>query len=282
MPRICPHCRFPFDPDWGDDALPASCPRCGGHIGEAHASDPRAGIATFLRKPAQAADAALTTREAGNKALDRGASTPDEAEAATPTVETFLDVAHADAAPAPAAAAVQSDQPAATSPGFARRSVAPAPSTRTARWQWAVLLLLLFALPLQLLLADRARLAANAGWRPLLVSLCGLLRCDLPPWHEPQAFSMIERDVQPVAGMAGVLQVRATVRTDARWAQPWPRVQLSLADADGRVLGMRDFEPREYLGRAPAGLLDTGQSAQVAFRIRETATPAAAFQFEFR
>lgn len=166
-------------------------------------------------------------------------------------------------------------------PSFARRSVEPALSPRTARWQWIVLALLLLALPLQLLLADRARLGADANWRPLLLSLCGALRCELPPWREPQALTMIERDVQPVAGAPGVLQVRATFRNDARWAQAWPRLQLSLADADGRLLGARGFEPREYLGHAPTALLGSGQSAQVAFRIRETATPAASFQFEF-
>lgn len=298
MPRICPHCRFPFDPDWGDEnpvsragqVLPAPCPRCGGQVSEPATGAAPASIAAFLHKPAVEPVAETTAIRAETTA---SGTAPGEAPPATD-----LPTAHSSPAPvaepaipepepeAPAAAIAEPptviESPTPVAPSFARRSVEPALSPRTVRWQWIVLALLLLALPLQLLLADRARLAADADWRPLLLSLCGAVRCELPPWREPQALTMIERDVQPVAGAPGVLQVRATFRNDARWAQAWPRLQLSLADADGRPLGARGFEPREYLGRAPTALLGSGQSAQVAFRIRETATPAASFQFEFR
>ncbi len=231
------------------------------------------GIATFLRAPASDDTSATPEADAGTDA--------DKTEIAVPMpvvaeVASAAPVAATPPATSPTAAAAKA------SPSFARRTVEPATSRRAALWQWVVLGLLLLALPLQLLLADRARLAADAEWRPLLASLCGTLRCELPPWREPQAFTMIERDVRPIPGSPGELQVRATFRNDARWAQPWPRLQLSLADADGRKVGARGFDPREYLGRAPAGLLQSGQSARIAFRIREPAAPAASFQFEFR
>lgn len=278
MPRICPHCRFPFDPDWGDADLPATCPRCGGQLRAAQANPAPGGIAAFLRVPDEAP---LTSEANVGPATDTGdaeVAAPASAEAevaATDAKSASVSVATASHAATPASAA-------APSPSFTRRTVEPATSPRTALWQWIALGLLLLALPLQLLLADRARLAADAGWRPSLASLCAALRCELPPWREPQAFTMIERDVRPIPGSPGELQVRATFRNDARWAQPWPHLQLSLADADGRTVGARGFEPREYLGRAPAATLASGQSAQIAFRIREPAAPAAAFQFEFR
>lgn len=271
MPSHCPHCRFPFDPDWDDDALPALCPRCGERIAAPSANNPRAGIATFLRKPVEA-PAPAEPMPADETAAP---AAPESAQTATATP--------VDGATTTSPASRPSDDPPpAPSPSFTRHAAEPATSSRAALWQWIALGLLLLALPLQLLLADRARLAADAGWRPLLASLCGALRCELPPWREPQAFTMIERDVRPVPGSPGELQVRATFRNDARWAQAWPRLQLSLADADGRTVGARGFEPREYLGRVPAATLASGQSAQIAFRIREPAAPAAAFQFEFR
>lgn len=238
------------------------------------------GIATFLRVPVPD-EASVTSKADIDVETDTdgaGIATPAsfEAEVIAPAAEPFpTPVANTPPATTPAAVA-------APSPSFTRRTVEPAASPRSALWQWIALGLLLLALPLQLLLADRARLAADAGWRPLLASLCGALRCELPPWREPQAFTMIERDVRPIPGSPGELLVRATFRNDARWAQPWPRLQLSLADADGRTVGARGFEPREYLGRAPTASLGSGQSAQIAFRIREPAAPAAAFQFEFR
>lgn len=236
------------------------------------------GIATFLRAPASEGTSAKSEADAGidTDNTEIAGPAPTKAEVASAVEPPVGPAAVMPPATIPASATVK------TSPSFARRTVEPATSRRTALWQWIALGLLLFALPLQLLLADRSRLAADAEWRPLLASLCGVLHCELPPWREPQAFTMIERDVRPIPGSPGELQVHATFRNDARWAQPWPRLHLSLADADGRKVGARDFDPREYLGRAPADLLQSGQSARIAFRIREPAAPAASFQFEFR
>ena len=55
---------------------------------------------------------------------------------------------------------------------------------------------LALALVLQILLANRASLAADARWRPVVGGLCSVAGCTLPPWREPDAFTMIERDVR--------------------------------------------------------------------------------------
>jgi|GEM_PF-93320 len=171
---------------------------------------------------------------------------------------------------------------AASTPNFARAPVRVR-APRTPAWQWCVLLLLGLLLVLQILLADRARLSADARWRPLLTTLCGVLHCDLPLWHEPSAFTMLDRDVRPAPGEAGVLRIQASFRNDARWNQAWPWLQLSLSDADGRVIGSRVFSPTEYLGRAPdpAQTLAPGQSGRIDFRVREPAAGTAAFTFDF-
>ena len=276
MPRICPHCRFPFDPDWGDDAIPAACPRCGEQLRATQAS-PAPGIATFLRVPASDAAVAETEPDVIAEIESHDDASVQEQSVEAVTADAATELAAASAPATVAAPATNAVPP----PSFTRRSVEPATSRRIAAWQWLAFGVLLLALLLQLLLADRARLAAKADWRPLLATLCDTLHCELPPWREPQAFTMIERDVAPVAGTPAGLQVRATFRNDARWAQPWPRMQLSLADADGRIVGARMFEPREYLGKTPTALIASGQSAEIAFRIREPTTPAASFQFEF-
>lgn len=136
-------------------------------------------------------------------------------------------------------------------------------------------------LGLQLLLADRAQLAADARWRPLLSSLCGALHCSLPPWREPAAFVLLARDVRPHPTLANTLHVTATFRNDARWPQPWPRLRLTLSDVDGRPVAARDFNAREYLGAAPTqNELASGQSATVAMDVREPAARSVAFDFE--
>lgn len=172
----------------------------------------------------------------------------------------------------------------AASPSFLQRDRHPASAAPTPRWQWLLIVLLTLALLLQVAVADRARLAASAATRPLITTLCGLLRCTVPAWHEPEAFSMLSRDIRPLTDSPGALQVQASFRNDARWAQAWPALRLSLSDADGRVIARRRFEPSEYLGTGydPAQRLEPQQSAQVSFRLREPAAATVAFNFDFQ
>jgi hypothetical protein len=136
---------------------------------------------------------------------------------------------------------------------------------------------------LQSLLADRDHLAADARWRPLMTLLCDALPCTLPPWREPAAFTLLERDVRPDPKRPGVLHVSAGFRNDARWAQPWPALLLTLSDADGRVAGERAFRPEEYLGAATTkNGLASGQSTKVSFDVVEPTRDVVAFTFDFR
>ena len=123
---------------------------------------------------------------------------------------------------------------------------------------------------------------ARAQWRPLVAAACDVIRCSLPPWREPAAFVMLARDVIAIPDRPGVLRVQASFRNDARWAQPWPALVLTLSDADNRTLGMRRFEPKDYLGDMPASsLLAPGQASQLAFDIVEPAPNVVAFDFRF-
>ncbi|CTP92310.1 DUF3426 domain-containing protein [Xanthomonas graminis] len=182
--------------------------------------------------------------------------------------------------PAPQASAASA---AAATPSFMQRRAPRRPVLRAAPWQWIALTGLGLLLALQILIADRQRLGADARWRPWVAGVCQVLRCSLPPWREPGAFTMLSREVRPLPGRAGTLQIQATFRNDARWAQAWPLLQLSLADADGRTIGSRVLRPQDYLGRTrhEAATLAPGQSAQVTFQVREPAAETAAFSFDF-
>lgn len=164
-------------------------------------------------------------------------------------------------------------------PSFVQPAPAPAP---TRRWEWLLLVVLGIILLGQVLAAEHARLAADARWRPALQGACDVVGCTLPAWREPAAFSMLSRDVIAVPERAGVLRVQASFRNDARWPQAWPVLALSLSDANGRVLGARRFQPRDYLGRDGVPRpLGPGQAAQLAFDIVEPAPGVVAFDFRF-
>lgn len=153
---------------------------------------------------------------------------------------------------------------------------------RSRRGEWVALSLLLPLLVVQLFFSQRALLAADARWRPLVAGACAAVGCSVPPWREPEAFSMLSRDVIAVPGRPGVLRVQASFRNDAAWPQPWPALVLALSDSQGRQLGARRFEPRDYLGDAPGdALLAPGQATQLAFDIVEPGPGVVAFDFRF-
>ena len=110
-------------------------------------------------------------------------------------------------------------------PSFLRK---PAP-TRRRVGEWVALVVLGLLLAVQLFLAQRTQLAADARWRPLVQAICDVAGCSVPAWREPGAFAMLARDVIAVPGRPGVLRVQASIRNDARWPQPWPALRLSLA-----------------------------------------------------
>ncbi|MFL6585948.1 MAG: DUF3426 domain-containing protein [Luteimonas sp.] len=183
--------------------------------------------------------------------------------------------------PAPAARAAATR----TSPSFARRGATgplDARMRRQHRILYGAVVALTLLLGLQVLLADRARLASDPDWRPTLARLCVVMRCDLPPWHEPTALTVLARDVRPDGARAGQLLATATFRNDARWAQAWPRLRLTLSNIDGRAVGTRVFTAQEYLQGAPAQpTLAAGDSAEARLQLVEPDARAVSFAFDF-
>ncbi|UYK66353.1 DUF3426 domain-containing protein [Xanthomonas sacchari] len=222
-------------------------------------------------KPAEEETAA---RDAAPDAGDLETLSPARASATDPALAPAAGATPATVPPSPVAAAA---------PSFLHGPRERRPVLRAAPWQWIALAGLGLLLALQILIADRQRLGADPRWRPWVAGVCQVLRCSVPAWREPAAFTMLSREVRPLPGHAGTLQVQATFRNDARWAQAWPLLQLSLADADGRTIGSRVLRPQEYLGRArpDSATLAPGQSAQIAFQVREPAAETAAFSFDF-
>ena len=172
--------------------------------------------------------------------------------------------------------------PSRRAPSFARTALRHARRPRPL--EWIAVAVLLIALGLQLLFAQRETLAADPAWRPLASAACKAAGCTLPPWHEPTAWTMLARSVQPAPGVPQALEVQASFRNDAHWPQPWPVLVLSLSDIDSRTVAQGAFAPADYLDdpSAIAAALAPGQAAQVRFLVREPDTATVAFGFDFR
>lgn len=280
MLLACPHCGYPLAP-----IVPAPtaslgpsprCPRCDGAV-----EPPRALDGATDEAAADVIGASL----AASIAADDASAEPGDA----PAPSTSPPDSPAPA-PEPDAAATHTtrDRPIRAArtrpmPSFVRGDALP--RVRRRSWPWyAALVALGLMLALQLLLAQRHELAASTRWRPWVEALCDALPCAIPAWHEPAAFTMLSRSVQPSRTQAGVLVIEASFRNDARWPQRWPTLVLSLADVEGRDVGARAFAPSEYRpGRTDtADQLAPGQSATVQLQVREPAPDVVAFTFDFQ
>lgn len=291
----CPHCGFLVALIVRPDGAPQRCPRCEQLVEpigtdttpveepvDAPADEP-------VHETADASPEASPTVTPETSATDEVATTAEATDDATDSEPT------SDALPSyeDAIAAVTVGTPARRSkraarprrkgaPSFARHSAPTAPAR--VHWGWyAGIAGLTLLLALQLLLAQRFELAADPRWRPLVAGACSVLRCEVPAWHEPAAFTMLQRSVRPKAGAAGVLAVEASFRNDAQWPQPWPTLLLNLSDVDGRPVGVRAFTPNEYRRtHSAADRLLPGQSATVTMDVVEPAPRIVAFTFDFR
>jgi hypothetical protein len=298
MFKPCPNCGFLVALIKGREAS-QRCPRCGSALLEDVELPPadEAPREAQARHPEALPDATYepSPRRMTRSAVDTGdrsapvAPTEGNADIASPSVIADAgDVARGqpdDRAPdADGAAPLQGHAAPSTgesqAPSFASRRASLV--RRDRRWPWAVALpLLALLLGLQLLLSQRAELAQDARWRPVLLTLCGVLGCDVPAWREPHAFAMLARDVRPHPTRDGVLHVTTSLRNDAPWPQPLPVVMLSLSDVDGRVLAARAVAPADY-GRRPSALVEPGDSVDIAFDVREPSPRVVSFDFQLR
>jgi hypothetical protein len=109
-----------------------------------------------------------------------------------------------------------------------------------------------------------------------------VLGCDLPPWREPSALRVTSREMRPHPSVPRALLVTASFSNEARFAQAWPQLELSLTDLDGQALGLRRFTPTEYLGSAPRSeRIEPGQSAIVTLEIADPGMRALAYRIDF-
>ncbi len=286
--------------------LAEHCPRCGKPLQDDGEADGAAEQATDVAVPAddpgfpleaapeadidvhatEPADATGTPHEAAPDA-DIAVQAAEPADAtgtphgAAPGADIDIHTAEPADATEPGDAAAAHATPAQASTGTAPPVLAARPGGR-ARGRWPLIALLGLLLALQILLADRARLAEDPRWRPVLETLCGTLGFSLPAWDEPAAFTMLDRKVQPAPQQAGALRVDATFRNDARWSQAGRRCRWRCPTPTAASSAAACSSRPSTLGAPPTTLLSPGQSAQVTFVVREPAPGTVAFSFEFR
>ena len=184
-------------------------------------------------------------------------------------------------------------------PGLGRRSVAAADESladeavefgdtailkeRAIHYGWragaAVLGVLLLV---QLIHHDRHDLVRRPTIGPVLQRIYGALGAELSPEWNLKAYQVRQWGAAAAPGIEGTLRVRASVVNTADHAQPLPLLRLSLADLAGSRVGVRDFEPREYLPAATSGdrMLAAGRRIDAEVVIVDPGKDAVGFEID--
>ena len=127
--------------------------------------------------------------------------------------------------------------------------LAARPKKKGPWWPWAlagfVLLLILLG---QAAYFFRIGLAARLpGLKPALVGYCSLLDCQVPLPRDPDLMSIDASDLEASSDHANVIILTATLRNNARYAQAYPDLELTLNDTSGKPVARRIFHPVDYL-----------------------------------
>lgn len=117
---------------------------------------------------------------------------------------------------------------------------------------------------------------------PYIKQVCNELDCRILRHRDTQAITLVNRDVRLHPNYQDTLLVNATMNNELSVRQPYPRVQLTLFDTSGALLGHRKFFPNDYLDESID--LDSGMpiNIPVHFVLEVSGPTAGAVSFEFR
>ena len=117
---------------------------------------------------------------------------------------------------------------------------------------------------------------------PYAKVICKEMDCELIRQRDLKAIKLVNRDVRLHPDYQDTLLVNAAMKNELPIRQPYPRVQLTLFDTAGSLLGHREFVPDDYLDSSIE--IDKGMpvDSPVYFVLEVSGPTAGAVSFEFR
>ncbi|QNM96108.1 DUF3426 domain-containing protein [Chitinimonas koreensis] len=117
------------------------------------------------------------------------------------------------------------------------------------RWLWSIpALLALLALAGQLVFHYRGEILVQLpGIEPKLRRFCALTGCELAQPARSEWLRTEWNELVTLPEHPGLVQLSATLRNQAEFAQALPLLELTLTDDADRVVARKVFQPRDYL-----------------------------------
>jgi hypothetical protein len=102
------------------------------------------------------------------------------------------------------------------------------------------------------------------------------------PLHEPKKIQMLNHNIFAHPNEKGVLLISAQIENTAENDQPYPVLELSLKDAQSKLIAFRRFLPKEYLiDYSKEQLIPSKIPISLKLKIKDPGNKATRFQFEF-
>ena len=97
------------------------------------------------------------------------------------------------------------------------------------------------------------------------------------------AMNLVARDLHAHPSLADAVVISATLRNQAEVSIDWPVLELRLYDRSNQMIGVRRFQPGEYLdpAQSSAAQLAAGREMPVIFEVLVTGSEPTGFEFRF-
>lgn len=218
-------------------------------------ADAPAAIAT-LPTPDSSSDSEIAVSPAPTIAAIELEAIPAAQEPPPPTA---LDVAPPEPEPEPVEEQNLTDY----EPAFDDLLAEPVPP---ALWPWVLgAMIALLGLGAQATYHFRTEIAVLAPeFKPAMQELCATLGCDLPLPRKAELIGIETSDLHPDPANAARLQLVASLRNRAPFAQEYPHLELTLTDAADKALVRRVLSPADYRPASKSNAPDFAANGELA------------------
>ncbi|MBI3774077.1 MAG: DUF3426 domain-containing protein [Gammaproteobacteria bacterium] len=136
---------------------------------------------------------------------------------------------------------------------------------------------------LQYTYSMRDDLARYPELRPWVQKLCEIAQCDMPMQQNVDLIKLTHRDITIHPRVKSALLINAVFVNNAGFTQPFPLMQITLSDMNGRIIAKRRFQPTEYLD-ADVNIrrgMTPNNPVQIVLEIADPGKDAVNFEFNF-
>ncbi len=147
-----------------------------------------------------------------------------------------------------------------------------------------VALIAAIALLTQIAWADRDWIFEHyPNLQPYALQMCERLGCRIEQPRGRARIELVARDVREHPQYVDALLVNATFANRGKAVVNFPVIELGVYDRNGGVIGLRRFQPTEYLDQSIdiAAGMSPGRSVYVVLELARTAKVAESFEFNF-